>query len=590
MRKNKFLLLSSSLGVLLLLVVAAVQENVLKEWRRLQRQGRTEGGPIPVQLRQVVNPTLQFSDRCVSCHVTMGPGDQSVTGAATLVAHKPVVHDPADYGCTVCHGGQGQATERADAHGSVHFWPEPMLPLRFSYAGCGTCHTPLGVPNQSLLQQARLSFERLDCLACHRLDGRGGTLRPDRGGMEGTDLSRVGLTGYDKEWYRKHLKKSTEDPARAWKVAFAPIGEPDLELLATFLATRMAAPNLVEAKALFHSSGCLGCHKVSGVGGSDGPDLSRAGEKDPGQLSFAHVPGQPVFENWLAEHFRSPVAIVPGSQMPALRLSSGQIDQLTLYVLSLRRRELPGTYLPKDQTRVARFGEREFATDGATLFSALCSGCHGPHGGGLRSPGLPPFPSNTSPDFLSLVSDEFLTETVRRGRPGRRMPAWGEMTGGLRPEEIQKVVAHLRAVGGVAFIPETRPARWTHGDAAQGKRLFASACSGCHGEKGEGGEGPALNNQVLLSSATDTYLVETIGRGRRGTPMPGFKEPSPVRPTLSGSEIESIVSFIRSWEKAQPQSDGEARRQAFKADLESHEPAAAPPPQRDRQSAKGGHS
>jgi mono/diheme cytochrome c family protein len=85
------------------------------------------------------------------------------------------------------------------------------------------------------------------------------------------------------------------------------------------------------------------------------------------------------------------------------------------------------------------------------------------------------------------------------------------------------------------------------GDAARGGRLFAASCSGCHGAKGEGVEGPALNNAVLIELATDTYLVETIKRGRRGTAMGGFAEPSTIRPTLSDADIEAIVAFIRTW-------------------------------------------
>jgi mono/diheme cytochrome c family protein len=43
------------------------------------------------------------------------------------------------------------------------------------------------------------------------------------------------------------------------------------------------------------------------------------------------------------------------------------------------------------------------------------------------------------------------------------------------------------------------------------------------------------------------YFVETITRGRRGTAMAAFAEPAPVRPTLSPTEIESLVTFIRTW-------------------------------------------
>lgn len=545
MKNNKYLLLLSSLGVLALLLVAAVDENILRDWRRIQGEGRNEEGPIPVQLRQIVNLQLRTSDRCVSCHVTMGPGEQSVTGGKLLAPHKPVVHDPAEYGCTVCHGGQGLATEKADAHGDVHFWPSPMLPSNYVYAGCGTCHATPRVPSRQGYLSARSAFERLDCLACHRVDGRGGTIRPDGGGMEGPDLSRAGMTGYDAGWYEKHLRKAQE-AAGAWKW-FVPVSESDREALGVYLATCVGAPKLVEAKSVFHSSGCLGCHKVSGVGGDEGPELTRAGEKDPGQLSFTPVHGKATVANWLAEHFRSPGSVVAGSQMPPVEVSGRDVEALTLYALSLRRRDVPGTYLPRDRVRVMRFGEREFAAGGATIFGAFCAGCHGLEGKGRHAPGMAAFPAIANPDFQALVSDEFLRETIRKGRPGRRMPAW-DKDGGLKPEEIEAVIAHLRRLAGLEKGPSDAEPHRVTGDRTAGEKMFASSCSGCHGKQGEGGEGPALHNQVLLAKATDGYLVETIGRGRKGTAMNGFLDPSTVHPTYSRLEIESIVAFIRTWE------------------------------------------
>ena len=59
-------------------MVAAVEENFLKEWRRIQSVGVSDEGPIDVHLRQVVVPGLKVADRCVSCHVGMGAGEQSV--------------------------------------------------------------------------------------------------------------------------------------------------------------------------------------------------------------------------------------------------------------------------------------------------------------------------------------------------------------------------------------------------------------------------------------------------------------------------------------------------------------------------------
>ena len=546
MRKNKYLLLGSSAGVLILLLFAAVQENFLKEWRRVQAKGYTDEGAIAVQLRQVVNNHLGVADRCVSCHVSMAPGESTVRGDKVLVAHKPVVHDPGEYGCTVCHAGQGQATEKADAHGDVHFWPEPMLPARFSYAGCGRCHSALGVPERHQMSKAVLAFERLDCRSCHRVDGRGGTVRPDGGSLEGPDLSRAGVTGYDAAWHEKHVAKAqSATEKRAWKMSFAPVAAADLPLVEMYLKTRVAAPQLVAAKSTFFSSGCLGCHKVSGVGGDDGPDLSRVGDKDPGQASFASVPGKASMDNWLAEHFRAPASVVVGSQMPPVSLSREEIDELTMYTMSLRRRELRDVYLPKDRIRAVKFGEREFAADGATLYGAFCAGCHGRDGMGRRLPGLVSFPSIANPDFLSRVPDEFIARTVQHGRPGRRMPGWVK-DGGLTTAEIQAIVGYVRELGKTAVVAETQPPRWIKADAAYGKRVFEASCGGCHGMQGQGGEGPALNNKVLLESATDTYLVETITRGRRGTVMAGFSEPSPVRAALAPGDIHAVVSYLRS--------------------------------------------
>jgi cbb3-type cytochrome c oxidase subunit III len=553
MRLYKHVLLWSSLGTLLILGWAAVEENLLAGWRRAQGAARArlppeEAEAFSVELRQIVVPELAVADRCVSCHVGMAPGEKGAPGDAVLAPHPPVVHDPASFGCTVCHGGQGRATTKADAHGSVPHWPEPMLPRRYLYASCGTCHTHLAVPNATLLARGRAAFERQDCLACHRVDGRGGTLRPGgEGGLEGPDLSRAGANGWRADWHEHHLEERARAERGPWRTSFAAVAPPEREAIEAYLRSRVAAPGLVEAKALFHSLGCRGCHAVGGVGGADGPDLTRAGQTDPGQRPWAGVRGPRTLESWFAEHFRAPARVTPGSLMPELGLTEEQIDRLTFYLFALRRTSLGDRWHPKDRVRAEKLGEREFATDGATLYGTFCAACHGQGGEGMRYPGLSPFPAIGNPDFLELAPDELIAETIRRGRPGRRMPAWGEAEGGLRPEEIAALVRHVRALG-PAYRSDGKPRRWVRGDAAEGKRLYAASCAGCHGAQGEGGEGPALANPVLLRSAPDSFLVETIRRGRRGTAMLGFAAPTPVRPALSDDEIEAIVAFLRTFE------------------------------------------
>ncbi len=554
MRANKLLLLVSSLLTLGVLVFAAWQENVQRGWRQLQARYRAAlpadaGSEFSLQLRQIVIPAMGATDRCVTCHVGMAPGEAPIEGDRVFGRHPDVGHDPAEYGCVVCHGGQGRATDEADAHGDVEHWPLPMVPRDYAFAGCGSCHTHLAVPDEGQLFRGRDLFDRYDCLSCHRMDGRGGTTRPGAAaGIDGGDLSRSGITGKGAGWYEKHLGTHAAASSGPWKDSFGEIPEGDLAAVKTYLASRVGAPGLVEAKALFHSRGCRGCHKLGGVGGDDGPELTRVGERDPGRLDFTHVPGPKTFPSWLAEHFRAPASVVPGSAMPVLGLTEDEIGTLVFYMMSLRRAGLPEAFWPKDRIRAERFDEREFATDGTTLYGSFCAACHGPLGEGMRYPGLTAFPAIANPDFLQVASDGFITETIRHGRPGRRMPAWGEKEGGLRPDEISAVVGYLREMGGTDWLPETKAARWVTADPASGERLFADNCAVCHGERGEGKEGTALSNPVLLSSASDTYLVETIRRGRRNTSMPAFITTSTTHQMLSEPEIEAIVSFIRTWE------------------------------------------
>lgn len=552
MRFYKHVLLWSSLGTLLILGWAAVEENVLAGWRRTQGAARArlpaeEAEAFSVELRQIVVPDLAVADRCTSCHVGMAPGEKGVPGDEVLAPHPPVVHDPASFGCTVCHGGQGRATTAADAHGNVPHWPEPMLPRRYLYASCGTCHTHLAVPNAALLARGRAAFERLDCLACHRVDGRGGTLRPGgEGGLEGPDLSRVGARGWRADWHDHHLGERARAAKGPWRTSFAPVAAADRQAVDVYLRSRVAAPGLAEAKALFHSLGCRGCHAVGGVGGADGPDLTRVGQRDPGQLPWAGVTGPRTLETWFTEHFRAPARVVPGSLMPELGLGGEQIERLNFYLFALRRTSLGDRYHPKDRVRAEKLGEREFATDGATLYGTFCAACHGQAGEGKRYPGLAPFPAIGNPDFLEIAPDELIAETVKRGRPGRRMPAWGEGEGGLRPDEIAAVVRHVRALG-PAYRDDGKPRRWVRGEVLEGRRLYQANCAGCHGEAGRGAEGPALANPVLLASAPDSFLVETIKRGRRGTAMLGFARPTPVRSALADGEIEAIVTYLRTF-------------------------------------------
>lgn len=189
----------------------------------------------------------------------------------------------------------------------------------------------------------------------------------------------------------------------------------------------------------------------------------------------------------------------------------------------------------------------EATVDGAKLFDRHCAACHGSEGqGGVGVP-------LANGDFLASVDDLYLRETIRRGRPGRVMPAFEQ----LAEEEVSAIVAHIRGWGPPAPLHD-RALRIV-GDAARGKALFGRHCAECHGVHGEGGHGtgltfsrprnlpimpPALNNTGFLAAASDALIKDTLTRGRHGTPMVSFLELGLPEP-----EIDDIVAYVRSFEQ-----------------------------------------
>ena len=253
-------------------------------------------------------PSCASTDRCVSCHVGMAPASRAYGQPRRSRRTSPWSTIRPSSAARSATADRAERPTRPTPTATCHFWPEPMIPAEFAYAGCGSCHTHLRVPNQAQLQRG-LSLGRalrLPGLPSHRRPRRHVAAR--RRGRHG----RPGPVARRRGRLRPRLVRTASaavtqaartGPGRAPSDRST---QPDREAIAEFLASRVGAPELVEAKALFHSLGCRGCHKVGGVGGDDGPDLTLVGDRDPGRLDFTHVPGEPTLANWLAEHFRDP--------------------------------------------------------------------------------------------------------------------------------------------------------------------------------------------------------------------------------------------------------------------------------------------
>ncbi|MBT5831619.1 MAG: c-type cytochrome, partial [Candidatus Latescibacteria bacterium] len=244
--RSKVWLLVVSVITLAVLIVAAVRENLLADWQMLQSQyatvlkekatnvqGRDIADQFAVHFRQNVVPELNKTDRCITCH--LGVNDPRMADQSQPFKTHPgrylAIHDPAKFGCTICHQGQGLATEIEDAHGRAPFWDYPLLKKGNMKAACTRCHE-MNVLQSGLLVQAdtddrsalsehvvlgKMLAESKGCFGCHLLQGKGGTLGPDLTYVGDKTRHEFDFSHFAKEepreieyWLQKHFLEPTE--------------------------------------------------------------------------------------------------------------------------------------------------------------------------------------------------------------------------------------------------------------------------------------------------------------------------------------------------------------------------------------------
>jgi len=483
-------LVCSGLTIALLLAAAAM-ETITVKWKDYQKTYRAEllslaksdtdrrASEIEIKLRQLYLPELKRTDRCITCH--MGIDNPHMAEAELpLKAHSGdffKYHPISKFGCTVCHDGQGYATEVKAAHGEVEFWPDPLLRGDVVYTSCGRCH-------------------------------------------------------YENDLYGAEYDLFT-------------LGAPRPPLLKDELSSSVPGGDAIaRGKQLVLSSGCLGCHKYRGRGGTLGPDITYIGDKKKHDFDFTHLEGEHTVENWLTEHFKHPDQLSPGTLMPDASLSDDVASDLAQYMLSLHRKNMLASHTPVPPRR------REETVSGNQLYMMFCNACHGSEGQGstVRDPLLevaadvPPelmVPSLNNPDTLAVASNEFMQWIINHGRPDTSMIAWGAYSsGGLRIDEITRLVQFIRSWEPPR--PDESAIESSRGESLAGKVLYERNCADCHGISGEGGIGTSLNAPSFLSIASDVFLGQALIEGRPNTAMPSWRQ-------FDSRQISDIIHHLRSW-------------------------------------------
>ena len=398
--RMRLLLAVSSLIFLAVLAISPFKDY-RREWKQYKRSylGFAQGRPDTKRLTadyspdidQIWLPGMNVVDRCTTCHqgITQPSlADNSVP--QPFRAHPPIPHNVREWGCTICHRGQGPATEVAEAHTSTLAWEQPVLPTHFIQASCGTCHQS-DLPQTPQLARGRQLLAELNCQGCHKMQGI------ERPAMLGPDLSSIG-TKVSREWIYKWLKEprtivdkdgnvtvngyETEEEPRMPQFRLT---ETELRALSAYLGvqkTKSIAPYRISPAVIaawsknpelipqgelrFRQMFCTTCHSLAVtragetklIGGDIGPELTKVGSK--------------VKPDWLIAWLRDPQAYLPHTRMPRYGWSDDDLYKVTQYITT----KLVDSDLLSDVPKLDPPTDAEIQLGRRLFVEKGCASCH----------------------------------------------------------------------------------------------------------------------------------------------------------------------------------------------------------------------
>ena len=235
--QREILLVLIAAVALLAVGVAAIMYDTGPDWKYYQSEFRTivaervadaDLATLPAGIQQIWVEKLDRVDRCTTCHLGVTwRGLEDVEQPWTTHPMPEIFDDHRleEFGCTVCHGGQGFALTEYDAHGFVEHWERPLLsdiagseydprkPPPLHEIQCNFCHRyerfTEGMP---YISRAKEFVRAKGCKICHVINGDGGKLGPDLTSVgdkhaEGFDFSNLvsdQMTVFN--WHIKHFQ------------------------------------------------------------------------------------------------------------------------------------------------------------------------------------------------------------------------------------------------------------------------------------------------------------------------------------------------------------------------------------------------
>ncbi len=325
-------------SVLLLIVLAvSPMKDRYREWRSYQQDynkiikkypDRIE--PVEIGIKQIWVEELNRVDRCITCHVGMST-ENFENAEEPFSTHPKMYHDVFEFGCTICHRGQGPATTNDESKGRTKYWDDPMLTGNYLEATCGICHKTSDVPEAPVLTQGRQLTIDYNCNACHNYYSYNTVKVTTLDGI-GDKTSRKWLT----HWLKtpKQFQPKTKMPTfnfsdeeinilSDFMLAFHTYpGEAILDELPPALNNETGIDEVLAAngKKIFMEAQCISCHLVNDTGGYLARDIGKIASKAKAE--------------WIYNYVKNPRLFQHDVEMPQYNFSKEQLTAITAYMLT----------------------------------------------------------------------------------------------------------------------------------------------------------------------------------------------------------------------------------------------------------------